>query len=182
MFKLVFFLVIVFAIIGIATGAITIRVDNEKLSELPKTVQSFVTNQSVASQVTYYLTMWKRRVELAIAGSNEKKFELDIKYVGIDTEKLKLALDANTNPADVIVKSKLLSEGIARAKQGADEIPDKAIAKLRDQWLKILAAADQQLQRLSSLASEYKKYQEELQSLAPAHSPSPSVTAIPLKF
>lgn len=186
MIKLILFLFIVLTVIGIFTGAIKIQLDNEKLSELPKSVLGFVNNQSVASNISYYLTDWKRKAELAFAGSKEKKFELDMKYVGIDTEKLKAALDANSNPADIIVKSKLLNESITRAKQGAEEISDEAIAKLRDQWLKILAAADQELGRLTSLADEYKKYQEELSRLAPspAATPTPAVAAtpVPLKF
>ncbi len=182
MFKLVLFLVVVIVVIGLFTGTIKIQIDSEKLNELPKTAQAFLSNQSVASDISYYFTMWKRKAELAIAGSAEKKFELDMKYVGIDTEKLKIALDTNTNPADIIVKSKVLNESIARAKQGVEEISDKAIATFRDQWLKILAAADLELQRLSSLASEYEKYQEQLEKLAPVHVVSPTPSAIPLKF
>lgn len=182
MFKLGIFLIIVTVIIGISTGAITIQVDQSKLNELPKTVLSVVKNQSIASQATYYLTMWKRKAELAIANSTEKKFELDMKYVRIDTANLKAALDANANPADIIVKSKLINESIQRAKRGAEEVSDEVIAKLRDAWLKILAAADQQIARLSSLAEEYKKYQEELKKLAPSPSVSPTPSALPLKF
>ncbi len=184
MIKLVLFLVIALAIVGVFTGAIKIQLDNEKLSALPSTVQQFVTNQSVASNALYYLTAWKRKAELAIAGSAEKKFELDMKYVGVDTEKLKAALDANSNPADIIVKTKLLNESIARAKQGVEEISDEAIAKLRDGWLKLLAAADLELQRLSGLADEYKKFQTELEKLAPSETPTPTPTEtpVPLKF
>ena len=176
MIKLVFFLVIALVAVGIFTGAIKIQVDSQKVSELPKTVLGFVNNQSVASNVTYYLTAWKRKAELAIAGSAEKKFELDMKYVEVDTGKLKAAIDANTNPADIIMKSKLLNEGIARAKKGVEEISDEAIARLRDPWLKILATADLELQRLGGLADEYKKFQEELTKLAP------TATPVPLKF
>lgn len=174
MFKLVLFLIVVIVAIGIFTGTIKIQIDSEKLNDLPKTAQALLNNQSVISNISYYFTIWKRKAELAIAGSAEKRFELDMKYVGIDTGKLKAALDANTNPADIIMKSKLLNESIARAKQGVEEISDQAIATLRDQWLKILAAADLELQRLSSLAGEYKKYQEQLEKLAP--------TPVPLKF
>lgn len=174
MFKLVLFLIIAVFAVGILSGTIKIQIDSEKLNDLPKTAQALLNNQSVISNISYYFTIWKRKAELAIAGSAEKKFELDMKYVGIDTEKLKAALDANTNPADIIMKSKLLNESIARAKQGVEEISDQAIATLRDQWLKILAAADLELQRLSSLAGEYKKYQQQLEKLAP--------TPVPLKF
>lgn len=186
MIKLVLAIVVALAVIGIFTGAIKIQLDNEKLSELPKTVLGFANNKSVASNFSYYFTAWKRKAELAIAGSTEKKFELDIKYVEIDTAKLKAALDANTNPAEILVKSKLLNESIVRAKQGAEEISDEAIARLRDSWLKILAAADLELQRLGGLADEYKKFQEELQKLAPVATPTPSPTPtetpVPLKF
>ncbi|OGY31493.1 MAG: hypothetical protein A3C02_00875 [Candidatus Andersenbacteria bacterium RIFCSPHIGHO2_02_FULL_45_11] len=180
MIKLVLFLIIALTVIGVFTGAIKIQLDNEKLSELPKTVGQFVTNQSVASNASYYFTTWKRKAELAIAGSAEKKFELDMKYVEADTAKLKAAIDANTNPADIIMKTKLLNEGIARAKQGVEEISDEAIARLRDSWLKILAAGDLELQRLGGLADEYKKFQEELTKLAPPT--TPTATPVPLKF
>lgn len=173
MFKFALFVAIALGVIGIVTGSITIQLDAEKLSQLPKTVQEFVTDQNVASNISYYVTALKRKAELAIAGSKEKKFELDIKYVGIDTEKLKAALDANTKPAEIVAKSKLLSESIARAKQGAEEVSDEAIAKLRDSWLKTLAAADQELSRLSTLADDYKKFQEQIEKLAPSPSPSP---------
>jgi hypothetical protein len=182
MFKLLIFLLIVLGIVGIATGALQIRVDNEKLSKLPKTVQGFIGDQSVASNVQYYFTMWKRKAELAIAGSNEKKFDLDMKYVEIDTKNLKEALDATKNPSEIIMKSKLLTESIERAKQGLEDVSDEALTKVRDAWVKILAAADQELKRLPGVADEYKKFQEELSNIVASPSPQQTPTPVPLKF
>lgn len=187
MFKLIPVLIVVIAVIGIATGVITIQINNEKLSQLPTAALELTKNQGVASNVSYYFTMYKRKAELALAGSSEKKFELNMKYVAADTEKLKAALDANTNPPDIIMKTKLLNESLERAKKGAEEISDEAIGKLRDEWVKLLAAADRELSRLSSLADEYKKFQEELSNLAPAPqgggpTPTATPTPVPLKF
>lgn len=186
MFKLILCVIIGLIIVGVATGGITIQFNNEKLSAIPKMLQSALTNQSLFTKTNYYFTTWKRKAELAVAGSIDKKFELDMQYVSDDTKKLKEVLDTNTNPADIISKSTLLNESIARARQGAGVISDEAIKRLRDPWLKILATADGELHRLTSLAGEYKKYQEELQKLVPpttaTPTPKPIPSAVPLKF
>lgn len=187
MSKLLLIAIIAIAGIGIATGAIEVKINSEKLSAIPAIVQDFITSKDLLAQGEYYITSWKRKAEVAMANSDDKKFDLYVKYVEIDTEKLQKALDSNAAPGSVIVRTKLLNESVDLAKKGVEDISEEAIASTRDSWLKTLADANTQLQRLSALAGEYKQYQEQLEDLAPnpaeAPSPSPEATPeIPLKF
>lgn len=187
MSKLLLIAIIAIAGIGIATGVIEVKINSEKLSAIPAIVQDFITSKDLLAQGEYYITSWKRKAEVAMANSDDKKFDLYVAYVQTDTEKLKDAFDKNAAPGSIIVRTKLLNESVALAKEGVENISEEAIASTRDAWVKTLADANTQLQRLSALAGEYKQYQEQLEDLAPspaeAPSPSPEATPeIPLKF
>lgn len=181
MSKLLLIAIIALAAVGIFTGVIEVKINAEKLGSVPATISQAVGNGNILSQGEYYLTTWKRKAELTIANSNDKKFELNMKYVEQDTKKLKEALDAKKAPDAIILRSKLLGESVESAKKTIEDISDEAIGKLRDAWLKILASANVELGRLSGLADEYKKYQEKIKELAPSPQITPTPT-IELKF
>lgn len=183
MSKLFLIAIIVLAVAGVATGVFEVKIHTEKLGTIPATFQQAVGQGNILSQAEYYLTTWKRQAEVTIANSDDKKFELFMKYVEQDTKKLKEALDTKKGPDVIIVKSRLLNGSLEDAKEGVEDISDEAISKVRDAWLKILASANTELGRLSGLADEYKKYQEQIESIAssPTVTPAPTPT-IELKF
>lgn len=183
MSKLLLIAIIALAIAGVATGVIEVRINSEKLSAVPATISQAIGSGNILSQGEYYVTTWKRKAEIAIANSDDKKFELYMKYVERDTEKLKEALDAKKSPDAIVLRSKLLNESLDEAKKAVEHISDEAIAKVRDAWLKALGNANQELARLSGVAEEYKKFQEEIEKIAPSGSPEASPTPkIELKF
>ncbi len=183
MSKILLIAIILLAIAGVATGVIEVKVNPEKLGSVPTTISQAIGNGNILSQGEYYVITWKRKAEIAIANSDDKKFELYMKYVENDTKKLKEALDAKKGPDAILVRSKLLNESLGQAKKTVEDISDEAIAKVRDAWLKILASANQELGRLSGVADEYKKFQEQIEKIAPSSSPQPSPTPkIELKF
>jgi hypothetical protein len=174
-------IIIVLVGVGVVTGVIEVKIHADKLSSVPSTIQQVVTNGSILSQGEYYLTTWKRGAELAIANSDDKQFKLHMKYVENDTEKLKKALDEKKSPDTIILRSKLLNESLEKAKETVEDISDEAMNEVRDSWVKILANANQELGRLGGLADEYKKYQEQIEKIAPTPAPSPT-PKIELKF
>ncbi len=178
MSKLFLLLLIGLAIAGMATGVIDVRINFEKLGDLPGTVQQALGGGAFLSQAEYYVTTWKRKAETSFANSDDKKFELYMEYVKKDTETLKDALDAKKGPDTVILKSKLLNESLAQAKEIVEDITDESLEEVRDAWIVILAAANAELGRLSDLADEYKKYQEEIEKIAPAPEASPAIELI----
>ena len=196
MSKILLISVIALAIAGVMTGVFEVKVNTEKFSGVSSSVQTFFSDKDFVSNVQYYAITWKRKAELAVAGDTDKKFEVQMKHVEADTKALQAAIDASKSPAIVVLKSRLLDESLKNAKGAAEEISDDAIARVRDAWLKVLASANQQLQRLAGVAGEYEKYKQELENLAPALQgearpdgrpspsidPTPSPTPVPLKF
>lgn len=187
MSKLFLIAIIVLAALAVVTGVVEVRLNTEKLGDIPATIQKAIGGKDLLAQGEYYLTGWKRKAELATTNGDDKKFELHVKYVEADTTSLKDALDANAQAAGIILKSKRLTESVNDAKAAANAVSEDTIARMRDTWLKALAEANVQLARLSGLAGEYEKYQKQLETLAPsatpeAASPSPQEGAIPLKF
>jgi hypothetical protein len=123
--------------------------------------------------------VWKRKAEIAIANSDNKKFEYYMKYVEQDTKKLKEVLDVKKDPEIVIMRSKLLNESLTSAKKSLEAISEDKLAEIRDSWVKILANANGELARLSIVAGEYKQFQEEIEKIAPNPTPTPKIE---LKF
>lgn len=179
MSKLLLLAIIGLAIAGIFTGVFEVKVNFEKLGSLPTTLQKTLGTGNAATQAEYYITTWKRKAEVAFANSDDKKFELFMKYVEKDTETLKDALDVKKGPDTIILRSKLLNESLVQAKDGIEKISDETLVKIRDAWLKVLASANGELGRLSGLADEYKKFQEQIEKIAPLSSPTPKIE---LKF
>lgn len=180
MSKLLLLVIIGLAIAGIFTGVFEVKVNFEKLGDLPSTLQTTIGANAV-TQAEYYFTTWKRKAEVSFAKSDDKKFELFMRYVENDTETLKDALDVKKGPDTIILRSKLLNESLVQAKEGIEKISDEALGKIRDAWLKVLASANSELGRLSGVADEYKKFQEQIEKIAPAPSTSPT-PKIELKF
>ncbi len=172
MSKLFLWAIIGLAIAGIVTGTIEVKINPAKLGSFPTTIQQAVGDGSIVSQAEYYFTTWKRKAETSIASSDDKKFELYVKYVEKDTTTLQEALDMKKGPETVILRSTLLQESLENAKKLSETISDEAIANSRDAWVRALANANQQLGRLTSVADEYKKYQEKIEKIAPTATPS----------
>lgn len=185
MSKLFLLAIIALAITGIFTGAIEVKINPSKLGNLPTAIGQAVGDGNIVSQAEYYFTTWKRKAEIAIPNSDDKKFDLYMKYVEQDTKTLQEALDAKKGPETIIIKSRLLNESLEAAKKAVEDISDEAIAKVRDAWLKVLAGANQQLGRLAGLADEYKKYQEKIEKIVPTATPDSKASPTPkieLKF
>ena len=152
MSKLLLIAVIALAVAGILTGVIEVKINSQKLGAVPTTISQAIGSGNLLSQGEYYGTTWFRKAELAIANTDEKKFELNKKYVERDTEKLKEALDGKKAPDTIILRSKLLNESVEDAKEAIEKISEEALGKIRDAWLKALASANQELGRLSGIA------------------------------
>lgn len=186
MSKILLISVIALAIAGVVTGVFEVKVNTEKFSGVSSSVQQFFADKDFISNMQYYAITWKRKAELAVAGDNDKKFEVQMKHVEADVKALQEAIDASKSPAIVVLKSRLLDESLKNAKEAVEKISDDAIARVRDSWLKVLASANQQLGRLAGVAEEYKAYQEQLEGIAvspsPSIDPTPSPTPVPLKF
>jgi|SRR3989344_5889607 len=179
MYRLLFRIVLVAIVAGIALGVIEVKFHLDKIGGAPAAIQQAIGDGSVISQVEYYFTTWKRHVEVTISSSNNKKFEIRMKHVEQDTKKLQDALNAKKDPGVIIVKSKLLNESLGYAKEALEDVSDEALKKLRDPWVKTLASANQELARLPALADEYKKYQEQIENIVPSPQISPKIE---LKF
>lgn len=178
MIKILLYIAVALSVVGIYTGVIEVRIRMEKLPAISSLSRGVSSWEDASAQARYYGTRWKRQAELYFAGSIDAKFTLDVGYVKTDTATLKKALDANATPKSIIVKSKLLKESVDRARGALDSVSEKTIAKLRDEYVRVFAEAQKQMERLSALSEKFKQYQTELESI----STSKDDKKIPLKF
>jgi len=179
MSKLLLLFIIGLIVVGVITGVFEVKVHVDKLGSVPATLQQTLGGGSFLPQVEYHFIVWKRKAEIAISNSDNKKFENYMKYVEQDTKRLKETLDTEKDPEIVIMHSKLLKESLESAKTSIGNISKDALQKLRDSWVKILANANMELARLSILAGEYKEFQEQIEKIAPSPKATPKIE---LKF
>lgn len=179
MSKLLLLAIIGLAIVGVITGVFEVKVHIDKIGNVPVTLQQVIGGGSVLPQAEYYITVWKRKAEIAFANTDSKKFEYYMKYVEQDTKRLKETLDTKKDPEIVLMHSKLLNESLENAKASIEIISKDELQKVRDSWVRILASANVELARLSILASEYKQFQEQIEKIAPSPQATPKLE---LKF
>jgi hypothetical protein len=175
MIKAIIYLAVALSALGIYMGVIQVNFHLEKLGNISSITHGIGNWQDAVAQGQYYGTVWKRTAELYFASSADAKFNLDVGYVSSDSENLKKALDAGSGVNIIVIKSKLLSDTLNRAKDEMKNVSKDGIAKVRDDALKAFASAQVQLDRLQAVANQYKDAQSKLEQIA-------KPTKIPLKF
>ncbi len=185
MSKLFLISIIALAVAGVISGVFEVRVHPEKFGNAFAGAKQFIGSKDIIANSQYYAITWMRKAEIAVAGDEDETFTIYMKHVEKDAEALKQAIDMNKSPGVVVAKSRLLDESLQRAKSAVETISDDAMARVRDQWVKVLSSANQQLGRLAGVAGEYQQYKEALEGIAPAQqeeASDPTPTPVPLKF
>lgn len=166
MIKGIVYLAVALSAIGIYMGALQVTFHPEKLGNISAITQGVGSWQDAVAKLQYYGILGKRSVERSFASSVDAKFSLDITYLKADASSLGKALDANAGVNIIVVKAKLLSDTLNRAKDEMKDVSKDGIAKNRDDALRAFADAQVQLDRLKAVANTYKQAQDQLEQLA----------------
>lgn len=206
MIKLLLFILVAVALIGMATGVLEVRVHQDRLSQVPSLLRNAIGNRSLVEQGRSYAVWLKRTGEQLIISDPNKKMDVALLYVRIDAARLdKLLAEHAAEPAVVIPQAKLLLQSLERVRSLTAEATPDSVVGLEQEAKETLASAAAVLSKLQVVKEAYEKLavqfaglveriQQQLTTLdtentptstptiTPVPSSSPGTPAIPLTF
>ena len=162
MSKLTLLVLIAAAVIAYLSGVFEVVVHPERVSQIPATVQNITKDGSLIVQAKTYVTKLKRKGELILADTPDRKLELAVGYEDIDAEHLAQQLDKEADPKSVLPQAELLLESMKQVDTYIDDAKVETFVAVQDKHEAALILAADSLAKLKDIQQEYEAYQERL--------------------
>ncbi|MEX1112390.1 MAG: hypothetical protein WEC84_02915 [Candidatus Andersenbacteria bacterium] len=146
----------------VLSGVIQIQFKPEKISAVPGTFRSVISDGSLLTAGKNKIVTWKRKAELYFADSAINKMELAMKYTEVDTATLMEALEQNKQPEVVISNAELLLQSVDQMREFAGTLSDEELVNLQDQARIITEQTGTALAQLQAVQQDYAEYEERL--------------------
>lgn len=162
MSKLTLLVVIAVGIIAYLSGVFEVVVHPERVSNIPATVQNLAQDGSLLVQAKTYVTKIKRKGELLLADSADRKLELAVEYEETDAEHLAQLLDKEPDPKAVLPQAELLVESMKQVETYTADATVDTFVSVQDKHEAALVLAADSLTKLQHIEKEYEAYQDRL--------------------
>lgn len=114
------------------TGAIEVKLNNDKLASAPLAAKQMATDKTLYQQAGIFATKYKREFEQYLVKDDDKKLELALEYVKTDSESLSKLINNKADAKLLAQEAELLSASLEKSKGLMDKVSIDTVANIRD--------------------------------------------------
>jgi hypothetical protein len=169
MSKIFLLLVIAAGAILIMNGVVEVSFHPDRLSSVSTSLTDVTKGGFAPERGKILLLRTNRSLQHLFIHDREKRLELAVANVSQDADRLSETIDKGVTDANVLMpQAEILLNSIEQVRKAAEEAPVDTVASLKQESAESFAKAQQALNKLQALRTEYAAIEEEFKALTTA--------------
>jgi len=157
MSKMLIFFIAAFVGVLLLTGIVEIRFSPEKYVDIPNLTNKVFKEKTTFEKGRAKIVSWKRKAELFVIQSKEKRLVLSLLYVKKDAARLNELIAKEVTASTLLPQAEQLIDSIDLVRTNAEKAPVEVVAGMKDESTESFLIAQE---ALGSLQQQYTQLEE----------------------